>query len=187
MMEIEKNPPDIDKKLWNIVRIVLYMMRKNIAKSKILMVDLQMLLKRGKIASKAKVSYYSALTCRSNDISKSFISPRDYEFSCSNTPLYPSKRRQAAQDDQLKLMHNVLGILNRYDADVMEASSPPLAPSPNNVMDNKGDTVEINNSGQVDKDAEEFINKFYKDLMKQKRLAALDSPSPLYHHLSSIH
>ncbi|KAL3625441.1 hypothetical protein CASFOL_030895 [Castilleja foliolosa] len=175
-MEIEKNPPEITNKLWNKVIIVLYMMRKNIAKSKILMV----LLKRGKIASKAKaignLSYYSALTCRSNDINKSFISPRDYEFSCSNTPLYPSKRNKYQhQDDQYKVVHQVLGILNRYNDthDVMETSSAAA--------------VEINNSCQVDKDAEEFIDKFYKDLMKQKRLAALDSPSPLYHHLSSLH
>lgn len=33
---------------------------------------------------------------------------------------------------------------------------------------------------QVDKDAEEFIKKFYKDLKQQRRVAALDSPSP-YH------
>lgn len=36
------------------------------------------------------------------------------------------------------------------------------------------------NNHQVDKDAEEFINKFYKNLKQQKRMAALESPSP-YH------
>ncbi|KAI3447027.1 hypothetical protein Pfo_003692 [Paulownia fortunei] len=199
-MEIEKSPPEIAKKLWNIVRIVFYMMRKSIAKSKI-MVDLHMLLKRGKLASKAignlmlhhHHNYYSALTCRSNDINMSFVSPREYEFSCSNSPVYPSyhsKRKNnhhRHQAEEHKVMHKVFDILNRYD--VVEASPlttlPGFGHSPMVRQLRVTDSPFMNKDAedqnhQVDKDAEEFIKKFYKDLKNQKRIAALESPSP-YH------
>lgn len=88
-MEIEPRPSVVAKKLWNIVRIVLIMMRKGLAKSKI-MGEFHLLLKRGKLAGKAMAEnfilhHYSAFSCRSND-AVSFISPREYEFSCSNSP-----------------------------------------------------------------------------------------------------
>ncbi|KAL0333856.1 UNVERIFIED_CONTAM: hypothetical protein Sangu_1541800 [Sesamum angustifolium] len=161
-----RKAPEIAKKLWNIVRIVFYMMRKSLAKSKI-MLDLHMLLKRGKLASKAAIgnlmlhhnhNYYSALTCRSNDVTTSFVSPREYEFSCSNSPAYgPSKRRNHVNrhhqpDHDLKLR-------------VTDSPFPVKDPEENH---------------QVDRDCEEFIKKFYKDLKNQKRIAALESPSP-YH------
>ncbi|KAK4432984.1 hypothetical protein Salat_1060600 [Sesamum alatum] len=202
-MEIEKSPPEIAKKLWNIVRIVFYMMRKGIAKSKI-MLDLHTLLKRGKIASKAAIgnllmlhhhhhhnnNYYSALTCRSNDINASFVSPREYEFSCSNSPVVYglSKRRNHRhhRPEELKVMHKVLDILNRYD--VVEASSP----LPGFGRSPAGRQLRVTDSpfpvkdpeekhDQVDRDCEEFIKNFYKDLKNQKRIAAgVESPSP-YH------
>ncbi|KAL0315685.1 UNVERIFIED_CONTAM: hypothetical protein Sradi_5446700 [Sesamum radiatum] len=198
-MEMEKSPPEIAKKLWNIVRIVFYMMRKSLAKSKI-MLDLHMLLKRGKLASKAAIgnlmlhhhhnhNYYSALTCRSNDVTTSFISPREYEFSCSNSPAYgPSKRRNHVNrhhqpDHDLKVMHKVFDILNRYD--VVEASPlPGFGRSPVGrqlrVTDSPFPVKDPEENHQVDRDCEEFIKKFYKDLKNQKRIAALESPSP-YH------
>ncbi|KAG8367352.1 hypothetical protein BUALT_Bualt16G0063200 [Buddleja alternifolia] len=148
------------------------------------MVDLHMLVKKGKIASKA-------LTCQSNDsVNMSFISPRDYEFSCSNSPIFPSKRKthhhnQYQADQELKVMQKMFDILNRYD--VVEASPlPGFGPSPVvrqlRVTDSPfSEMKEITEKQQqVDKDAEEFINKFYKDLKNQKKIAALESPSP-YH------
>lgn len=205
-MEIEKSPPEIAKKLWNIVRIVLYMMRKSISKSKIV-VDLHMLIKRGKIAGKAignlmlhlhhhHHNYYSALTCRSNDINTSFVSPREYEFSCSNTPLFASfhskrknhhhHQRLHYQAEELKVMRKVVDILNHYDA--VEASPSATLPgfgrSPMvrqlRVTDSPFPIKDAEENDEVDQDAEEFIKNFYKDLKKQKRIAALESPSP-YH------
>ncbi|KAL0345185.1 UNVERIFIED_CONTAM: hypothetical protein Sradi_4349800 [Sesamum radiatum] len=192
-MEIEKSPPEIAKKLWNIVRIVFYMMRKSLAKSKI-MLDLHMLLKRGKLASKAAIGnlmlhhhhHYSALTCRSNDVATSFVSPREYEFSCSNSPAYRRnhvQRHHQPDHHDLKVMHKVFDILNRYD--VVEASPlPGFGHSPVGrqlrVTDSPFPVKDPEENHQVDRDCEEFIKKFYKDLKNQKRVAALESPSP-YH------
>ncbi|OVA20236.1 Protein of unknown function DUF761 [Macleaya cordata] len=89
---MEPTPPVLAKRLWNIVRIVLLMMRKGISKRK-LMVDLHLMMKRGKIAGKAignlMFHHHSTFSCRSQDPHLSFITPREYEFSCSNSPAFP--------------------------------------------------------------------------------------------------
>ncbi|KZV25554.1 hypothetical protein F511_26968 [Dorcoceras hygrometricum] len=95
MVEIGKRPKEIGKKYWNMLKIMVYMMRKGVCKSK-LMLDFHMLLSQGRLATKAinklidlhnRRGYIAALTCRSDDSRMSFISPREYEFSCSNTPV----------------------------------------------------------------------------------------------------
>ncbi|XP_074584702.1 uncharacterized protein LOC141840565 [Curcuma longa] len=115
------------KRLWHIVRLLFLGFSKNK-----LMVDLHLLLKRGKIAGKAltqllvhhhqhhyqhhrhrhhhhhggggAASMYSALTCRSMDPDLAFYNPREVEFSCSNTPSYPTfrrhRRRHRRYDDE---------------------------------------------------------------------------------------
>ncbi|KAL2479859.1 hypothetical protein Adt_32825 [Abeliophyllum distichum] len=196
-MEIEPvSPPLIAKKLWNIVRIVFHMMRKGISKSK-LMLDLHMLLKRGKIAIGNLLLHYhysAALTCRSTDVNMSFVTPREYEFSCSNTPVYHFKsknrqRRHYPRAEEIKVIQRVFDNLNHYDAvELSPLTLPGFGVSPMMVRQLRvtdspfplKDTEDYNH--QVDKDAEEFIKKFYKDLKKEKRVnAALESPSP--HHI----
>ncbi|KAL0337365.1 UNVERIFIED_CONTAM: hypothetical protein Scaly_2011600 [Sesamum calycinum] len=172
-MEMEKSPPEIAKKLWNIVRIVFYMMRKSLAKSKI-MLDLHMLLKRGKLASKAAIgnlmlhhhhnhNYYSALTCRSNDVTTSFISPESTSSAAATAPptAHPSAETTSTATTNRIMTSSPVGRQLR----VTDSPFPVKDPEENH---------------QVDRDCEEFIKKFYKDLKNQKRIAALESPSP-YH------
>ncbi|CAI9759008.1 unnamed protein product [Fraxinus pennsylvanica] len=157
------------------------------------MFDLHMLLKRGKIAIDNLLlhhhhHYYAALTCRSNDVNMSFVTPREYEFSCSNTLVYHSKsknRHQRRHDRVEKINVVVFDMLNHYDAVELSplTTLPGFGVSPVvrqlRVTDSPfslKDTEEYNY--QVDKDAEEFIKKFYKDLKNEKRIAALESPSP---------
>ncbi|OMO58232.1 hypothetical protein COLO4_34765 [Corchorus olitorius] len=94
-MEVEEASPPVvaAKKLRDIVRIVLFM----ISKSKI-MVDFHFMLKKGKYNAGKAISnlgfhhkvhdHLSALSCKSSDAHLSFISPREYEFSCSNSPAF---------------------------------------------------------------------------------------------------
>ncbi|KAE9448681.1 hypothetical protein C3L33_19410, partial [Rhododendron williamsianum] len=208
-MEMEPTPPMIAKKLCNTVRILFYMMRKGVSKSKLMMFDLPLLLKQGKIAGKALGKYLTvhhdyaaALSCRSSDASLAFVSPREYEFSCSNSPVYPSyySRRKhhhghhhhrgdsyyyGRRDEDVRVIQKVFEILNH---EIPEASplylpgfgkSPVvrqlrITDSPFPVKETEEDRHDI---GQVDKAAEEFIKKFYKELKHQKKMA---SPSP-YH------
>ncbi|XP_022856869.1 uncharacterized protein LOC111377941 [Olea europaea var. sylvestris] len=195
-MEIKPSPAAvIAKKLWHIIKTILYIMRKGISKSK-LMFDLHMILKRGKIASKAIGNLrlhhnYSTFTCQSDEVLTSFISPGEYEFSCSNSPvklknpLHRHSRYQVAEEK--RLARKVGDILNHCEM----VESSPLTTLPGfgcsplvrqlRVSDSPFPLQDAEeNNHQVDKDAEEFINKFYKNLKQQKRMAASESPS-LYH------
>nr|XP_009609438.1 uncharacterized protein LOC104103256 [Nicotiana tomentosiformis] len=52
--EMDKNLPVMAKKFWNIVRVAYFMLRKGLSKRK-LMLDLNLLMTRGKIAGKAAI------------------------------------------------------------------------------------------------------------------------------------
>ncbi|XP_024971408.1 uncharacterized protein LOC112510281 [Cynara cardunculus var. scolymus] len=106
---MEQNLPVLAKKVWSLVRVVYFMLRKSICKRKLLL-DLNMMIKRGKIAGKALQNLmfhhhnnWAAFTStatnnrRSHDHHHSHrqisisnnncIPPVDeYEFSCSNSP-----------------------------------------------------------------------------------------------------
>lgn len=189
-MEIEKTPPKMAKKMWNLVRIMLYMMRKGISKK----LDLDFLIKRGKIASKAigdlmiqHHHHHYTLSCRyEEDVLSSFISPREYEFSCSNSPAYPYHHSiRKSQHYRPKCDHRLHKVLDMLDHEYPVMGLPGLGNSPLvrqlRVTDSpfavNDQTEEIH---QVDKDAERFIKRFYKDLRNQRRIAALESPSS-YH------
>lgn len=202
-MEVEATPSAAAaSKLWNIVRVVLFMLKKGIARSKI-MVDLHLLVKRGKLAAGKALAgtvmlhhHYAAFACRSHDSHLSFVSPSDYEFSCSNSPAFPfhaiinNKRKhnrfsKSYHYDDVSTVNAVqkvlVEMLNHENSNSPLATSLPgfgkspigrqlrITDSPFPLKDDDGDA-------HVDKAAEEFINKFYKDLHLQKRMAALDSP-----------
>ncbi|XVE98097.1 hypothetical protein REPUB_Repub03eG0076000 [Reevesia pubescens] len=210
-MEVEASPQVVAKKLWNIVRIVFLMLKTGISKSK-LMVDLHFMLKKGKYNAGKAISnlvfhhkvhdHLSALSCKSHDAHLSFISPREYEFSCSNSPaFYPfsahhkrkhhnhhhyfGKSSNYRYDDvtTVAAVQKVLDMLNN-EAAAVEASPmvlPGFGRSPLvrqlRVTDSPFPLKDEGDS-QVDKAAEEFINKFYKDLKLQKRTSSsFESPA----------
>lgn len=95
------NLPIIAKKFWRMVRVVFFMLRKGISKGK-LMIDLNMMMKRGKIAGKALqnlmfhhshnwVASVASAASTSHHNRKSHhhdveAPANEYEFSCSNSP-----------------------------------------------------------------------------------------------------
>ncbi|XP_058074200.1 uncharacterized protein LOC131222957 [Magnolia sinica] len=196
---MEASPP-VAKRLWNIVRIVYYMLRKGISKRK-LMVDLHLMMKRGKIAGKKAIGnlmfhHHPAFICNSNDGHVSFA-PREYEFSCSNSPAYPSFPFHVSKR---KNHHHYSSYNRRYDgddvaarsafqktmetpsSDISEAMSPMpgfgkgaavrqlrITDSPFPIKD------AADEDSHVDREAEEFIRRFYEQLRLQKRMAALEA------------
>ncbi|KAF3647314.1 putative homeobox-leucine zipper protein ATHB-15-like [Capsicum annuum] len=89
---MDQNLPVIAKKFWNIVRVAFYMLRKGISKKKF-MLDLNLLMKRGKIASKAafqNLMFHHAHQWSSSSSSSASAATvgtqSEYECSCSNTP-----------------------------------------------------------------------------------------------------
>ncbi|XP_014507491.1 uncharacterized protein LOC106767165 [Vigna radiata var. radiata] len=193
-MEIEGSTQVVAKKVWNIIRVMFFMLRKGIAKSKI-MAEFHLMLKRGKkaLVNNLMLNHHyimASFTCRSNHNHATFISPRDYEFSCSNSPAIPfhavkrthknhrfSKPSQQYHDvSTLSAVQKVLEILNN---DANNSPFPAFGKSPVGKQLRVTDSpfpLKDDGDSQVDVAAEEFIKKFYKDLNLQKKMAYLESP-----------
>ncbi|CAH8316218.1 unnamed protein product [Eruca vesicaria subsp. sativa] len=193
---MEKNVP-ISKKLWNIVRFVMYMLHKGISKQKLLS-DFNATLKRGK-----NLIFHNR---RRVPATASSQPRKEYEFSCSDTPNYSFPFNMAAAfkkkkshnislfacgqapptlDDDTSASLAVLELLNGngeqergsktqalspYNLPWFGRSSPSVRPlrvtdSPFPLRED-GDVT----NGHVDKAAEEFIVKFYKNLNQQKKI-----------------
>ncbi|KAE8712556.1 hypothetical protein F3Y22_tig00110247pilonHSYRG00079 [Hibiscus syriacus] len=185
-MEMGRSPPVAAKKLWSIVRIVLFMLKKgkyNAGKA------ISNLVFHQKVQD-----HLSSFSCRSND-ALSFVSPRDYEFSCSNSPAFHHHHHHRRRhhynksnyryDDvtTFSAVQKVLEMLNNEAA--AESSFSPMV-SPGFGRSPLGRQLRVTDSpfplkddgdSQVDMAAEEFINKFYKDLKLQKIMSAFESPS----------
>ncbi|KFK35808.1 hypothetical protein AALP_AA4G039400 [Arabis alpina] len=79
---MDQNVP-ISKKLWNIVRFLLYMIRKGVSKHK-LIADFNATLKRGKNL----MFHHRRRVPAASEAASTAIPRQEYEFSCSNTPNY---------------------------------------------------------------------------------------------------
>ncbi|WCJ42547.1 hypothetical protein M5689_023347 [Euphorbia peplus] len=197
-MEMDAKTPEVAKKLWNIVRIVFFMMRKGISKSR-LMGDLNLMLKRGnKLAGKAIGNlifnhHNSSFSCRSGD-ALSFVSPREYEFSCSNSPAFhpfhgghKRKHLHFPKYDDVSTVAAVQRMLEMLNNEVVEAASPMVFPgfgkSPMVRQLRITDSpfpLKDDGDAQVDVAADAFIKKFYKDLKSQKNNTSSAFESPFH-------
>ena len=195
-MEIETNQPMIvTKKVWNTLRIILFMITKNIAKSK-MVAELNLLLKRSKIAAIKAIS--NTLSFRHHSPA-SFVSPHDYEFSCSNSPAvikfhnknknhHRGRHQRVQYNGDVSTIQKVLEILNEIDAASSSLSPSPLVAFPGFGKSPIEKKIRVTDSpfplkeeegddhSHVDVAAEEFIKRFYKNLNLQQNLAAIQSP-----------
>ncbi|AET01484.2 hypothetical protein MtrunA17_Chr8g0340431 [Medicago truncatula] len=184
---MENNVPIITKRVWSMIRVALFMLRKGISKGK-LMMDLNMMVKhRGKLAGKAITNlmfhhhHGGSTSSRRNDTRLS--TTREYEFSCSNTPKYKfsfnNKRHRnnhfftcahapLTQDDDIVTVNAVKAVLEKMvnNNEVIGEASPVLpgsrrTPMTRQLMVNDLDT---DTDAEVDKAAEAFIKRFYLQL-----------------------
>ncbi|KAK6912010.1 Protein of unknown function DUF761, plant [Dillenia turbinata] len=142
---MEQNLPVIAKKIWNLVRVAYYMVRKGISKRKIL-VNLNMVMKRGKIAGSKAI--HNLMFHHHHDTSSSsssldqhlpFAPCHDYEFSCSNSPALPfhltkrsknhsflSRAAHVPSNDEATAVNMVLEMLSNTDmaADLSSSNMP---------------------------------------------------------------
>uniref|UniRef100_A0A1J3HPE1 Avr9/Cf-9 rapidly elicited protein 146 n=1 Tax=Noccaea caerulescens TaxID=107243 RepID=A0A1J3HPE1_NOCCA len=205
---MDQNVP-ISKKLWNIVRFLLYMIRKGVSKHK-LIADFNATLKRGKnlmFHHRRRVPAAATASDALNAASASAATSRqEYEFSCSNTPNYSfpfpnvafmkkkshnslfacGQTPQTLDDDAaaaravIELLNGVGDKGNVTPMDLSAALSPyfpgfgrtPLV-RPLRVTDSPFPLTPENGdmgNGHVDKAADDFIKKFYKNLNQQKKM-----------------
>ncbi|KAJ8644853.1 hypothetical protein MRB53_006601 [Persea americana] len=197
----ESIPSRLGKRLWRIARMVYYMVLKGIISKRKLMVDLHLTMKRGKIAGKKAITtllyhhhhhhHYPTFICTSNDCHVSSLAPREYEFSCSNSPAYPSsslpfhfsKRKNNRYDGKsVSALQNSLEMLR---TDISEESlvspGPGFGQSPGppvrklRITDSPFPVADADEDCRVDREAEDFIWRFYEQLRLQKRMDALEA------------
>ncbi|KAL9247360.1 hypothetical protein vseg_020801 [Gypsophila vaccaria] len=211
---MEQNTPMIAKKIWNLIRVAFFMLRKGICKRKLLL-DINLVMKRGKIAGKAlqNLMFHHQHQHRHQHQHQhqrqhqgfSFEpdtggspSHLQYEFSCRSTPLYhhyfTNKKKHDLKNnldffytpytslEELKssdaFNNDMFGMVNspRNDSRASQAVSGlglglnagvrqlRITDSPFPVQNSDdGD-----DDSHVDAAAEDFINKFYSQLKKQK-------------------
>ncbi|XP_044496585.1 uncharacterized protein LOC123218993 [Mangifera indica] len=193
-MEQQQNLPVIAKRIWSTVRLVFFMLRKGLSKRK-LIVDLNMMHKRGKIAGKA---LSNLLHHHSHHHASSYVAPpNEYEFSCSNTPNYTfpfhlTKRKNnyhhffgcahapPTHDEDVATANAVRVALEMFNNNDTVVEASPALPGfgrtpfvrPLRITDSPFPLRDVDeDSGYVDKAAEEFIQKFYRELKKQKKMS----------------
>lgn len=190
--EMEQNAQVAAKRLWKIVRIVFCVLKTGPVKSK-LMLDLNLMLKRGNKAI-TNLRRRSSFT-GSTDVSSS-TRVRDYEFSGRNTRkvdpfAYMCKRKRRVHggydndDEVAAAVKKVFELLGENDTKTVavaaDGESPLLAFSAVRQLRVTDSPFPLEDGGDhdhtVDKAAEEFIKKFYKNLRLQKKMGnALESP-----------
>ncbi|KAK8597526.1 hypothetical protein V6N13_094931 [Hibiscus sabdariffa] len=190
---MEPNPPFITKKLSDLARLSFFMVRKGFSKGKLVLDDLQFLMKRGKVVGKALNEASSS--CRSRDVHLSFVSPMEYEFSCrtspSHRPYVPLHRRKKKSAryryyaSTPSRTRDGLGCGGCRDAGDYESPLPKTLVIPKGRRGkkvSKESPLVLKDHRDRDKDeyrvdeaAEEFIQSFYTQLRLQKWLAVMDA------------
>ncbi|XP_021749737.1 uncharacterized protein LOC110715464 [Chenopodium quinoa] len=87
---MEPKIESITRKIWKIVSVAIFMIKKGLSKKKLLM-DLNFMMKRGKIAGKkalGNLMFHHNTQGGVGGQSNLTNDAREYEFSCSDTPLY---------------------------------------------------------------------------------------------------
>ncbi|XP_071728516.1 uncharacterized protein [Rutidosis leptorrhynchoides] len=177
------------KKVWSLVRVVYFMLRKNISKRKLLL-DLNMMVKRGKIASKALQNLmFHHHHHHHNGSHESFVvpPPSEYEFSCTNSPctnnhhhtfsLFPFHKKQHDNHskENVDMMAVNVAVWKAMEM-IHSETAPPLlqrfGKSPMvrqlRVTDSPFPLTNVDDDSHVvDEAAERFINRFYNDLRKE--------------------
>ncbi|KAL6563240.1 hypothetical protein OROHE_005827 [Orobanche hederae] len=195
--EMEQNLPIITKKIWKIIRVVYLMLRRGISKGKLL-ADIVTLMKRGKIAGKAAIQnlmfhhhhHHAAESRCSFPVGGP---PNEYEFSCSNSPIifgahFMNKRKSsgeaappfdcaaaAAALDIFKSAAASPAALEIFKSAAASPVLPGFGPSPLvrqlRITDSPFPIGNFEEDNHVDKAAEEFIVRFYRNLKKQNSMA----------------
>ncbi|KDP34167.1 hypothetical protein JCGZ_07738 [Jatropha curcas] len=205
---MEPNPTVMSKKLYNMLRIALFMIQKGVSKTKF-MFDVHLMIKRGKILGKAlndlMVEQHHNLSCVSHDVHMSFISPREYEFSCTShsSSLKPYNRFHAnrrrthyhhrkRQQTCYHVPPYIWGDKASEGGDATEAAASPLvglgfgwSPLVRQVRITDSPFTSLRNSDRdqdciVDMEAEKFIQRFYRELRLQKWMAAREATENHY-------
>lgn len=132
---------------------------------------------------------FSSFSCRSMDPNLSFYNPREVEFSCSNTPIQKNRSKNYSYDFEAFIaIAKTFEVLNSNNNNNMNevSDAESVAPSPM-ILFGKSTPVTVRqlritdspfpvkedevSDGKIDKEADDFIKRFYKQLRMQQSLA----------------
>ncbi|XP_008798397.2 uncharacterized protein LOC103713298 [Phoenix dactylifera] len=193
---MELQSPVAAKNLWNFLRLAIIMMRKGLIAKRKLIMDMKLVMERGKVLGKSLGNLMFHHQPRSPLPQGPNFSMHAYEFSCTNTPnpiLYGMswKRRHnlfscihANVVEEPDEMPGPVAVLPMIERSPQWAYSPSVLaigeqrsqmPSPFSVrVSNYSSEDEGDGFGrEVDDKAEEFIKRFYEQLRSQSRIAML--------------
>jgi len=188
------------KRLWNVIRIAFFMMRKGLISKRKMLMDMHLMMERGKGYGRSLMNLVFQ-HFRGN--SQGGYGLQEYEFSCSNSPVNPvllhmGKRKHhhfpthilhfpcmnppPDEDDKEESNAFVLSpsdCNNEYfskdcldhDLPSLQKLNPLLSPLSERRISRS--SSEENNDHQVDRQAEEFIAKFYEQLRLQNQMSLL--------------
>ncbi|KAK1320022.1 hypothetical protein QJS10_CPB04g00054 [Acorus calamus] len=161
------------KKLWNHMRVSFIMARKGLVSKRKLLMDLNLMIKRGKLFRKTFFNLtfqnHHHHPSRGLGRARARAGPQEYEFSCTNTPVFSARAKRKHYFPCITTVDE-----EEFDELFMIERSPLDSP----VLDCEEEVgeevvvVEVD-EGRVDEEAEEFIRRFYEQLRLQRRLALL--------------
>ncbi|XP_061369601.1 uncharacterized protein LOC133312430 [Gastrolobium bilobum] len=170
------HPPMVAEKVCKTVRLIGFLIQNGVSKSKI-MHDVQDVMKRGKNIGKALndvvVRHHEALTCRSRDSHMSFVSPMEYQFSCSSSPprhSHANRRKLSPATPHARRHDKAVRLCRGTDNDALAGHYCPIRRRVNITASAASMLRETEKDFHVDEAAEEFIDKFYRELRLQKWL-----------------
>lgn len=184
----------VAKRLWNIVKMAFLLLRKGSVLKRKIMVDIHLMMKRGKVLLGNLLLNHSLHSLGRSSMTGFGL--HDYEFSCSNSPApfsfhmrskhhsyFPSMAlfsciQPRALDEDLDNKSNAVVIsqseyftksnMDLSNLPVVDGSRPlsPFCRSKEELYADQADH-------QVDKQAEEFISKFYDQIRLQRQVSLL--------------
>jgi len=163
---MDNQPTVVIEKVSKTVRLIGFLIQNGVSKSNRFMQDMQEVMKIGKNLGKSLnnviVKHHEALMCRPRDSDMYFVSPLEYQFSCSSSP---PRLSRGTNSSRRKLLSPAAEHSRRqmrvYRGTRNEGSRMKMTTR---------ETVEEEKVFQVDQAAEEFINRFYRELRLQKWL-----------------
>ncbi|XP_015078971.1 uncharacterized protein LOC107022913 [Solanum pennellii] len=182
---MDQKLPVIGKKFWKIVRVAYFMLRKGLSSKRKLMFDLNLLMKRGKIAGKTVFQNLMFQGHNNNNHVHQSTSKEYYEFSCSNSPAFHlpfnlnkriNKNNHNAvpvtEHDDVSMMNAaVLKALEMLQSETASPALPGFGRTPTvrqlRITDSPFPLRETDMIGNVDEKADEFISRFYRDLRRE--------------------
>ncbi|OIT20475.1 PREDICTED: uncharacterized protein LOC109220111 [Nicotiana attenuata] len=155
---MEQNLPVIAKKLWKIVRVAFFMLRKGISKQK-LMLDIKLMVKRSKIGS-CKSAVQNLMFHNKRNKHTTTLSANENDVVLVDEAVVKALEIIQSTETAYYSPANNLPGFGRTPIIIRVTDSPfPLR-------------SEEDNYNHVDEAADEFISKFYRNLRRQSSLSA---------------